>query len=46
MNVMIMGKQRASDAFNVYERRWGLGSFPSLTGHMRTLRAPPAKCPA
>jgi|LakMenEpi03Aug12_release.lakeMendotaPanAssembly.Ray.scaffolds.fasta_scaffold197839_3 hypothetical protein len=42
----IMVKQRASDAFTVYERRWGLGSFPSLARHMRTLRASPAGCPA
>jgi hypothetical protein len=49
-NVMIMatimGKQRASDAFTVYQRHWGFGSFPSLIRHMRTLRAPLAGCPA
>ena len=43
---MIMGKQLESDAFTVYQRRWGFGRFPGLTRHMRTLRAQSAGCPA
>ena len=43
---MIMGKQHESDAFTVYQRCWGFWSFSGLAGHMRTLRAAPAGCPA
>ena len=43
---MIMGKQHESDAFTVYQRCWGFWSFSGLAGHMRTLWAPPAGCPA
>ena len=43
---MIMGKHRESDAFTLYQRCWRLWDFPGLAGHMLTLRAPLAGCPA